>query len=100
MISVSKEGETLATHKDAIKRHRQSLKRRAHNRHYRSMMRNRIKRIEGALEDGDIARAEENFPHAVSAIQRVAQKGIIHKKQAARRVSRLSKAILRAKQAQ
>ena len=89
----------MANHKDALKRQRQNVKRRAHNRHYRSMMRNRIKRIEGALAEGDIARAEENFPQAVSTIQRIAQKGIIHKKQAARRVSRLSKAIHQAKQA-
>lgn len=89
----------MANHKDALKRQRQNIKRRAHNRHYRSMMRNRIKRIEGALEEGDIARAEESFPLAVSTIQRIAQKGIIHKKQAARRVARLSKAIYNAKQA-
>lgn len=88
----------LATHKDALKRQRQNIKRRAQNRHYRSMMRNGIKRIEGALDEGDVARAEELFPGTVSTIQRVAQKGIIHKKQAARRVSRLSKAILSAKQ--
>ena len=89
----------MANHKDALKRQRQNVKRRAHNRQYRSMMRNRIKRIEGALAEGDIARAEESFPMAVSAIHRIAQKGIIHKKQAARRVARLSKAILQAKQA-
>lgn len=89
----------MANHKDALKRQRQNVKRRAHNRHYRSMMRNRIKRIEGALAEGDIARAEESFSMAVSTIQRIAQKGIIHKKQAARRVSRLSKAIHLAKQA-
>jgi small subunit ribosomal protein S20 len=88
----------LANHKDALKRQRQNIKKRAQNRHYRSQMRNRIKRIEGALEEGDIARAEENFPLAVSMIQRIAQKGIIHKNQATRRVSRLSKAILNAKQ--
>ena len=79
----------MANHKDAIKRNKQNIKRRARNRHYRSMMRNQIKRIEHALEDGDIKRAEERLPAAVSVIHRVALKGIVHRKQAARRVSRL-----------
>ena len=85
----------MADHKDAIKRNKQNVKRRERNRHYRSMMRNQIKRIEHALDDGDIKRAEEQLPSAVSVIQRVAQKGIIHRRQAARRVSRLYKSIER-----
>lgn len=88
----------MATHKDAIKRQRQSKDRRARNRHYRTMMRNRLKRIDRALGEGDIGYAEELLPTAVSVIQRVAQKGVIHKNQANRRVSRLYKRILAAKQ--
>ena len=90
----------MADHKDAIKRNKQNERRRLHNRHYRSMMRNHIKRVEGALEDGDIKRAEEQLPATVSVIHRVAQKGIIHRKQAARRVSRLYKAIARTREQQ
>ena len=90
----------MADHKDAIKRNKQNAKRRERNRHYRSMMRNQIKRIEHALDDGDIKRAEEQLPSAVSVIHRVAQKGIIHNKQAARRVSRLYKSIERQRKQQ
>lgn len=90
----------MADHKDAIKRNKQNIKRQLRNRHYRSMMRNQIKRIEHALDDGDIKRAEEQLPSAVSVIHRVAQKGIIHRKQAARRVSRLYKAIERTRSQQ
>ncbi|MEL6345129.1 MAG: 30S ribosomal protein S20 [Myxococcota bacterium] len=87
----------MANHKDALKRIRQNKKRRARNRQYRSQMRNRIKRIQSALSDGDLERAEAQFSQAVSIIQRTAQKGVIHKKQAARRVSRLSAEIKRHK---
>ncbi len=87
----------MADHKDAIKRNKQNAKRQLRNRHFRSKMRNQIKRIHHALEDGDIKRAEEQLPRAVSVIQSVAQKGIIHRKQAARRVSRLYKAIERSR---
>ncbi len=89
----------MAHHKDAIKRMKQNVRLRTRNRHYRSLMRNRIKRIERALNEGNFAHAEAQLPEAVSAIHRVAQKGIIHRKQAARRVSRLYKAIERKKAA-
>lgn len=83
----------MATHKDAIKRNRQNEKRRARNRHYRSMMRTQIKRLRAAIEQGDAAAAAEQLPQAVSVIQRVRSKGIIHSRQADRRVSRLTLAV-------
>lgn len=83
----------MANHKDALKRIRQNTKRRARNRHYRTMMRNRIKVVRTAIEAGDADAVAASFPKAVSMIQRVSSKGIIHRKQAARRVSRLAKAV-------
>ena len=83
----------MANIASAIKRDRQNAKRRAHNRHYRSSMRTQIKNLRSAIETGDAAAAKNLLPLAVASIQRVAQKGIIHKKNAARRVSRLSKAV-------
>ena len=83
----------MANIASAIKRNRQNAKRRAHNRHYRSTMRNQIKNLRSAIESGDAAAAKSLLPLAVASIQRVAQKGIIHQKNAARRVSRLSKAV-------
>ncbi len=84
----------MANIASAIKRNRQNAKRRAHNRHYRSSMRTEIKKVRAAIEAGDKDAAQALLPGTVSAIQRVAQKGIIHKRNAARRVSRLNKAIL------
>ena len=83
----------MANIQSAIKRDRQNAKRRAHNRHFRSSMRNQIKSLRTAIESGDAAAAKSLLPLAVASIQRTAQKGIIHKKNAARRVSRLSKAV-------
>ena len=80
-------------HKDAFKRMRQNTKRRARNRTYRSRMRTEIKKLRQAIEAGDSATAQAQLPKTVSMIQRVAQKGIIHRKQAARRVSRLSQSV-------
>ena len=88
----------MANHKDALKRIRQNEVRRQRNKHYRSMMRTEIKKLLKAIDAGDSAAAQAQLPKTVSLIQRVAQKGIIHRKQAARRVSRLSHAVNRTAQ--
>jgi small subunit ribosomal protein S20 len=80
----------MANHKSALKRIRQNAKRRTHNRHFRSTMRTEIKRLMTAIDAGDADAAKAQLPATVGLIQRVAQKGIIHRKQAARRVSRLA----------
>lgn len=83
----------MAHHKDAIKRIKQNEQRRLRNRHYRSRMRNQIKRVRDAVDKGDAADAQAELRVATSVIQRVAQKGIIHPNQAARRVQRLAAAV-------
>ena len=80
-------------HNDAKKRVRQNEKRKARNRHYRSRMRTQIRKLRSLVEAGDHAGAVAQLPITVSQIDRVAQKGIIHRKQAARRVSRLTNAV-------
>jgi small subunit ribosomal protein S20 len=83
----------VAHHKDAIKRNRQNAKRNAYNRHYRTLMRGTIKKVRALVAKGATEEAAAALPNAVSIIQKVAGKGVIHKKQAARRVSRLAKAL-------
>ena len=83
----------MANHKDALKRIRQNAKQRTRNRHYRTMMRSQIKKVRAAIDSGDSTVAQSELTSAVSMIQRVAQKGIIHRRQAARRVSRLAQAV-------
>ncbi len=83
----------MANHKSAIKRMRQNIVRRTHNRQYRSTMRTEIKKLQTAIDAGDADAAKAQLPKTVGLIQRVAQKGIIHRKQAARRVSRLATAV-------
>lgn len=83
----------MANHKDAIKRAKQNERRRARNRHYRSQMRNRVKAVRTAVEAGDVDAAQEALRNAMSVIHRTASKGVIHRNQAARRISRLNKAV-------
>ena len=80
----------MARNKQAMKRHRQSLKRRARNRHYKSTMRTFIKKVRMAAAEGDGGKAKKAFAEAMRIIDKVAGKGIVHKNAAARTKSRLA----------
>jgi small subunit ribosomal protein S20 len=77
----------LANIQSAIKRIRQSEKRRVRNRAVRSRMRTYIKRANTAIVTGDDA--VDAVRAAISELDRAAKKGIIHPNNAARRKSRL-----------
>ena len=79
----------MANLKSAIKRARQNEKRRTANRVYRSSPRTHIKKARSLIEAGDLEQAEVQVTSAISALDKAAQKGIIHKNNAARRKSRL-----------
>lgn len=86
----------MATHKDALKRQRQNLKRNARNRYYIKGMRFLNKQFYAAIESGDEKAAATMLKRNVKHIQRIAGKGIIHKNQSSRRCSRLHKAFNKA----
>ncbi|GMV43892.1 MAG: hypothetical protein AMXMBFR64_56080 [Myxococcales bacterium] len=81
----------MAQHKQAEKRHRQSLVRRARNQHFTSMMRTFVKKARAAIESNPAAAAEA-VQKAISVIDHVAQKGIIPRTRASRVAGRLMKA--------
>lgn len=81
----------MANHKSALKRHRQSLVRRMRNRTYKKTMSTLVKKATAAGEEKK-AEAGEVLRDAVAFIARVASKGIIPKKRASRKISRLMKA--------
>lgn len=80
----------MANSPQARKRARQSEKRRAHNASLRSLVRTQIKRVTAAIKSGDADKARTAYASAVPVIDRMADKGIIHKNKAARHKSRLN----------
>jgi small subunit ribosomal protein S20 len=80
----------VANSPQARKRARQAVKRRAHNVGLRSLVRTHIKRVSAAIEAGDAELARSTYASAVPVIDRMADKGIIHKNKAARHKSRLN----------
>ncbi|MEL7484093.1 MAG: 30S ribosomal protein S20 [Planctomycetota bacterium] len=74
----------------AKKRIRQNEAHRSRNRWRLRAMRAAIKDFESAVSGGDASAARDSFQKACSVIDRTAQKGVIHKRQADRRKSRLN----------
>lgn len=79
----------MANSKSALKRIRTSERKRIRNRPFRSSARTFVKKAELAIAAGDRAVAQESVLLAISTLDRVAQKGVIHPNNAARRKSRL-----------
>ena len=87
----------MANHPQALKRHRQSLKRRARNRHYRSLVRGAVKRLRTAIDEGaDQSAIDGLFRNAERTLHRVAQKGVISSNTASRKIGRLAAAVHKA----
>ncbi len=81
----------MANIKSQIKRNRQNEKRRIRNRIYRGSARTFVAKARTAVEAGDPEAAKAAVNEAISQLDHAAQKGIIHKNNAARRKSRLVK---------
>ena len=80
----------MAHSKSALKRWRQSIERRDRNRSIKSRTRTLITKALAAIQD-DASSAEEAVRAAISALDKAAQKGVIHDNAAARGKSRLLK---------
>ena len=80
----------MANTVSAKKRTRKIAKRTAINRSRRSRMRTFLKKVEEAIASGDRNAASAALRAAEPELMRAAQKGIVHKNTASRKVSRLA----------
>ena len=81
----------MANIKSAIKRNKQNEKRRIRNRIYLAGARTYVRKARLAIETGEVKDAHQATLEAISALDKAAEKGILHKNNAARRKSRLMK---------
>ena len=81
----------MANIKSAIKRNKQNERRRVRNRIYRGKARTFVAKARVAVDEKDAEKAKAATLEAISALDKAAQKGVIHKNNAARRKSRLMK---------
>jgi len=87
----------LANITSQIKRNKQNEKRRIRNRVARGSARTAVKKAQVQLESGQSEETKKSVLEAISVLDKAAQKGIIHKNNAARRKSRLMKSLATAK---
>jgi small subunit ribosomal protein S20 len=86
----------LANKKSAIKRMRQNPKRHARNRYYTARARTMVKKARVELDNGSVD-ARQATLEAISALDKAAEKGIIHKNNASRRKGRLMRRLAQMK---
>ena len=82
----------MANTKSSKKDLRRSAKRRVRNTAVKSALKTYVKKVRVAAASGDAAKTTPVLVKAISALDKAAQQGIIHKNQAARRKSRIAKA--------
>jgi small subunit ribosomal protein S20 len=80
-------------HKSAVKAHRQTIKRTAHQAGLRSKLRTGLKNIRAAIDAGDTAKAKAALSETFSLIDKMSAKGVIHDNAAGRYKSRLSRRV-------
>jgi len=78
----------MATHASAIKRARQTIKLRLHNRYYAKTARNAIKKLE---TETNKKAAQKKLPEVISMIDKLVKRNIIHRNKAAHLKSKLTK---------
>ncbi|MFO7964662.1 MAG: 30S ribosomal protein S20 [Desulfobacterales bacterium] len=83
----------MANHKSALKRSRQNEIRRMRNKAVRTNMKSAVKNVRLSISENAPEAASKKLDTAASVITKAAKKGVIHKKTAARKISRLAKNI-------
>jgi len=83
----------VAHSKSAIKRARQNEKRRLRNRVVKSNLKTAVKKVLQTLEAKNYEASKDALRAAISKISKAAAKGVIHKRSAARKISRLTRKV-------
>ena len=83
----------MANTKSAKKAVRQTTRRTAANKARRTRMRSSVRKVEEAIASGDRDAAQAALKEAQPVIVHTAQKGMVHRKNASRKVSRLAKRV-------
>jgi small subunit ribosomal protein S20 len=83
----------MANIKSQIKRNKQNETRRERNKDVKSALRTSTKKVHAAVAEGDAEAATERQREAARALDKAASKGVMHKRTAARKKSRLARQV-------
>ena len=87
----------MANHKSALKRARQNELGRLRNKAVKTRLKSIVKDVRHSVEESSNGDVSAKLVVAQSLIDKASKKGVIHKKTAARKISRLSKLVSSAK---
>jgi small subunit ribosomal protein S20 len=83
----------VAQHASALKRHRQSEKRRRRNKAVKTQLRHVVRTVRASVDNKDAKGAAETLATATRELAKAASKGVLHRNAAARKIARLSHAV-------
>ncbi|HWP59253.1 MAG TPA: 30S ribosomal protein S20 [Candidatus Acidoferrales bacterium] len=83
----------MAQHKSAVKRHRQSLKRRRRNQHVKSTLRTLVKKVRTAIAGNNREAAVSELREATRALDKAVSKGVLKRNTASRTIARLARRV-------
>jgi small subunit ribosomal protein S20 len=83
----------VANHPSALKRHRQSEKRRLRNRAAKTRLRHLVREVRSAVDSRDTDAAGKTLAAATRALDKAVTKGVLHRNSAARKIARLARAV-------
>jgi small subunit ribosomal protein S20 len=86
-------GNYVATHRSAIKRNRQSLIRRERNNAVESTIKTATKKVQAAIESGNGEEAKTSLSAVTTLLDKAVSKSVLHRNNAARKISRLTRAV-------
>lgn len=81
----------MGVHASAIKKDRQALRRRQHNRTMMAAIKTAVKKVRSAVKTKDAAGAKQALTEAVPTLAKAAAKKLIHRNRASRLISRLTR---------
>lgn len=83
----------MANHKSAIKRLKQNEKRRERNTAVKTNIKSAVKKVRAAAKSGEADTAKKNLDAATRLLDKAVTKGVLHRNNASRKISRLSKLV-------
>lgn len=88
----------MANNPSALKRQKQSEKRRLRNKSYKSSINTAVKKVFANLDEKNPEAAKASYEAAVSRLDSAVTKGVLHRRTASRRISRLTRQYKQASQ--
>ncbi len=80
----------MATHKSAIKRHRQSIERKGRNIAIKSTLRTSLRKLKDTIQSSNGEEAKKSLLETTTLLDKAVSKGVLHRNNASRKISKFT----------